>query len=155
VERARLQRHLAARQHSAAGQDILGFIEINLTAPGVGQGIENIPFLGIPYMDYSAATAALNPTNTVDTDPAVSTTAPNAFVYSAQATFWIEFVSIPFEVPPVGPAEAAPSAVVQQVEPFFGQPNFLQLQYSQLVILVFNNILWPHVTVATMTLSNG
>jgi hypothetical protein len=138
-----------------AGQDILGFIEISLTAPGVGQGIENIPFLGIPNMDYSAATAALNPTNAVDTDPTVSTTTPNAFVYSAQATFWIEFVSIPFEVSPVGPAEAAPSAVVQQVEPFFGQPTFLQLQYSQLAILVFNNILWPHVTVATMTLNNG
>ena len=42
-----------------------------------------------------------------------------------------------------------------QLSPFFGQPTFLQLQYSQLVILVFNNILWPHVTVATMTLNNG
>ena len=29
-----------------AGQNILGFIEINLSADGVGQGIENIPFLG-------------------------------------------------------------------------------------------------------------
>jgi hypothetical protein len=138
-----------------ADQTILGFIEINLTAPGVGQGIENIPFLGTPYLDYSATTADLNQTSAVDTDPTVSTTTPNAFVYSAQATFWIEFVSIPFEVAPVGPANAAPSAVVRQVEPFFGQPNFLQLQYSQLVILVFNDILWPHVTVATMTLSNG
>jgi hypothetical protein len=33
--------------------------------------------------------------------------------------------------------------------------TYLQLQYSQLVILIFNNILWPHVTVATMTLSAG
>ena len=140
---------------ASAGQDILGFIQINLAAPAVGQGVENIPFLGIPNMDYSPATAAANPTNGSDTDPTVSTTIPNAFVFSAQATFWIEFVRIPFHVHPVGPPDPRPSSVVQQVEPFFGQPTFLQLQYSQLVILVFNNILWPHVTVATMTLSNG
>lgn len=138
-----------------AGQDILGFIQISLDAPGVGQGIENIPFLGTPYMDYNAVTAAANDTNAVHTDPVVATTTPNAFVYSAQATFWIEFVRIPFDVPPVGPKVAQPGPIVQAVEPFFGQPTFLQLQYSQLVILVFNNILWPHVTVATMTLSNG
>jgi hypothetical protein len=138
-----------------AGQTILGFIEINLTAPGVGQGIENIPFLGIPYMDYSPATAALNPTSAVDTDPTVAGSVPNAFVFSAQSTFWIEFVRIPFDVGAVAPAEPHPGPIVQAVEPFFGQPTFLQLQYSQLVILVFNNILWPHVTVATMTLSNG
>jgi hypothetical protein len=140
-----------------AGQDILGFIEINLSAPGVGQGIENIPFLGIPNMDYSDATAAANPTNVVDTDPAVSTTVPNAFVYSAQSTFWIEFVKIPFEVSavPVKKPDPNPSNIVHQIEPFFETPTFLQLQYSQLVILVFNNILWPHVTVATMTLSDG
>ncbi|MGA2835118.1 MAG: heme-binding protein [Acidimicrobiales bacterium] len=142
-----------------AGQDILGFIQIDLSAPGVGQGIENIPFLGIPNMDYSDHTAAVNPTNPVDTDPTLAGTTPNAFVYSAQATFWIEFVRIPFTVPAVRPADPdpapTPSGVLQQVEPFFGQPTFLQLQYSQLVILVFNDILWPHVTVATMTLNNG
>jgi len=137
-----------------AAQDILGFIQIDLTAPGVGQGIENIPFLGFPNVDYNPATAAANPGNVVDTDPAVSTTTPNAFVSSAQATFWIEFVRIPF-LAPVSPPDPHPSTIVQQLEPFFGQPTFLQLQYSQLVILVFNNVLWPHVTVATMTLSNG
>jgi hypothetical protein len=138
-----------------AGQTILGFIEINLTAPGVGQGIENIPFLGIPNMDYSPATADANTTSAVDTDPCVATDTPNAFVFSAQSTFWIEFVEIPFALPPVGPAAPQPGPIVKAVEPFFGQNTFLQLQYSQLVILVFNNILWPHVTVATMTLSNG
>ena len=143
-------------REAIAGQDILGFIEINLTAPGVGQGIENIPFLGIPNLDYNAVTAAANPANVVETDPTVSTTTPNAFVYSAQATFWIEWVRIPFPVAPVGPVDPPhlPS-YMEQVEPFFGLPTFLQLQYSQLVILVFNDILWPHVTVATMTLSDG
>lgn len=138
-----------------AGQDILGFIEINLSAPGVGQGIENIPFLGTPNLEYSAAIAAANPTDQVDTDPTVATSTPNAFVYSAQATFWVEFVKIPFMVPPVMSPGSDGSKILHKVEPFFDQPNFLQLQYSQLVILVFNNILWPHVTVATMTLSDG
>jgi hypothetical protein len=140
---------------ATAGQDILGFIQIELKAPGVGQGIENIPFLGIPNLDYSAATAATNPTNAIDTSPVVSTSTPNAFVYSAQATFWIEFVRIPFNVPPVHAPDPNPSSILHQVEPFFDQPHFLQLQYSQLVILVFNDILWPHVTVATVTLSDG
>ena len=36
-----------------------------------------------------------------------------------------------------------------------GGQSTVQLQYSQLVILAFNNVLWPHVTVATMTLSAG
>jgi hypothetical protein len=142
-------------REAIAGQDILGFIEINLTAPGVGKGVENIPFLGVPNLDYSATTADSNPANATDTDPAVLTTTPNAFVYSAQATFWIEWVRIPFPVAAVGPVQPEPSPVVKLVEPFYGTPTFLQLQYSQLVILVFNNVLWPHVTVATMTLSNG
>jgi len=64
-------------------------------------------------------------------------------------------VRIPFHVTQVGTPDRDLSPVVRQVEPFFGRPTFLQLQYSQLVILVFNNILWPHVTVATMTLSDG
>jgi hypothetical protein len=44
---------------------------------------------------------------------------------------------------------------VRAIEPFWGQPTFLQLQYSQMVILIFNGVLWPHVTVATLTLSAG
>ena len=39
--------------------------------------------------------------------------------------------------------------------PFPGQPTFLQLQYSQLSILIFNGVLWPHINVATLTLSAG
>jgi hypothetical protein len=44
---------------------------------------------------------------------------------------------------------------ITQLEPFWEHSTHLQLQYSQLVLLIFNNILWPHVTVATMTLSAG
>ena len=55
-------------------------------------------------MDYNPATAAAHPASAVDTDPAVAGSTPNAFVFSAQATLWIEFVKIPFEVPPGSPA---------------------------------------------------
>jgi hypothetical protein len=80
----------------------------------------------------------------------------NAFVYSASATFWIEWVRNPGP-PPIplhnGPGE--PCWPVKELEPYWEHSTYLQLQYSQLVILIFNNVLWPHVTVGTMTLSDG
>jgi hypothetical protein len=51
----------------------------------------------------------------------------NANAVEVDATFWIETV---------GGAG--------------GQPDFLQLQYTQLVQLDFNGLRWPHVTVATL-----
>lgn len=71
--------------------------------------------------------------------------------YSASATFWIEWVRIP-DYPQV---KAEPGPGVREIEPFWPEGSYLQLQYSQLVILLFNGVLWPHVTVATMTLSAG
>jgi len=118
-----------------AGQDILGTITIQLSTTGVANSIGNIPFLGIP-----------NPS--VPQNP----TKANAFVSQASATFWIEWVRMP-GVPPVATNGSNPA--IMAIEPFFPQPTFLQLQYSQVVILIFNNVLWPHVTVATMTLSAG
>jgi hypothetical protein len=55
---------------------------------------------------------------------------PNARVSSAAATFWIERV------------KSDDSA---------GPPEFFQLQYTQLVLLDFNGLSWPHVSVATLT----
>ena len=52
---------------------------------------------------------------------------PNANAAQVFATFWIETV------------KGAP-----------GQPDFLQLQYTQTVILNFNGLSWPHVTVGTL-----
>ena len=49
---------------------------------------------------------------------------PNAVSAEVFATFWIETVK--------------------------GTPNFLQLQYSQTVMLNFNGLSWPHITVATL-----
>jgi hypothetical protein len=81
---------------------------------------------------------------------------PNAFVYSASATFWIEWVRDPGE-PPIALYSGAgqPEKPISDLEPFWEYATHLQLQYSQLVILIFNGVLWPHVTVATMTLSAG
>ena len=145
-------------------QDILGFIAINLTTdtlslnglPTLGVGslfetVSNIPFLGV---------ANQAPPNPLPSQPAtVATQAnpiPNAYVYSASATFWIEWVRNPGE-PPILLNDGAgqPSGPILELEPFWQHSTHLQLQYSQLVILIFNGILWPHVTVATMTLSAG
>jgi hypothetical protein len=49
---------------------------------------------------------------------------PNAVSAFMTATFWIELVK--------------------------GTPDFFQLQYSQLVMLNFNGLSWPHVTVGTL-----
>ena len=60
---------------------------------------------------------------TSSTDPEVG----NARATQVQATFWIETIA--------GTG---------------GQPEKLQLQYTQLVMLDFNGIHWPHVTVGTL-----
>jgi hypothetical protein len=142
-----------------AHQDILGFIAINLTTDtlskdglptlGVGslyESVSNIPFLGV---------ANQTPPNPLPAQPATVATeaapVPNAFVYSASATFWIEWVRIK-DYPLL---KTDPGPAIKEIEPFWPEGTFLQLQYSQLVILIFNGVLWPHVTVATMTLSAG
>ncbi|HTW48937.1 MAG TPA: heme-binding protein [Acidobacteriaceae bacterium] len=52
---------------------------------------------------------------------------PNALSFSVSATFWIE-----------------------TVKGTHHHPNFLQLQYSQLVLLNFGPLSWPHITVGTL-----
>jgi hypothetical protein len=140
-------------------QEILGHITIHLTTdtvstdgkPTLGVGsfyetVSNIPFLGV---------ANQTPLTPLPSQPATvameATPVPNAFVYSASATFWIEWVRIP-DYPIL---KTDPGPALKELEPFWPEGTYLQLQYSQLVILVFNNVLWPHVTVATMTLSAG
>ncbi len=150
-----------------AGLDILGTVTINLTTDtlstngqptlGIGSGYEslsNIPFLGITNPDPSPPpaipTAPYQPAAFATEDGTV----PNAFVYSASATFWIEWVRIHGH-PPLPYGLARPDKAILDLEPFWGEATYLQLQYSQLVILIFNGVLWPHVSVATMTLSAG
>jgi len=139
-------------------QDILGHITIHLTTDtlsadgkpteGIGslyETVSNIPFLGVATRTPPVAGAPPVPS------AFQSTPIPNAFVYSASATFWIEWVRIP-SYPHL---KADPGPAFKELEPFWPEGTYLQLQYSQLVILAFNNVLWPHVTVATMTLSAG
>ncbi|HTC47578.1 MAG TPA: heme-binding protein [Candidatus Aquilonibacter sp.] len=124
-------------REAIAGQDILGTITIQLSTTGAGSGIENIPFLGTANPSQASA-----PTNA------------NAFVLQSEATFWIEWVRI--EGYPDSSAEAKSlDPRILGIEPFWPAATFLQLQYSQVSILVFNNVLWPHVNVATLTLSAG
>jgi hypothetical protein len=52
---------------------------------------------------------------------------PNAVAALAEATFWIE-----------------------RVRGENGNPDFDQLQYTQRVLLNFNRLSWPHITVATL-----
>ena len=52
---------------------------------------------------------------------------PNAIAAFAEATFWIE-----------------------RVRGDRGNPDFNQLQYTQRVLLNFNELSWPHITVATL-----
>ena len=53
---------------------------------------------------------------------------PNANAADVTSTFWIETIA--------GTG---------------GSPDFLQLQYTQRVLLNFNGLSWPHITVATLT----
>ncbi|MGC2529025.1 MAG: heme-binding protein [Candidatus Acidiferrum sp.] len=121
-------------RNATAGQTILGFIPIALATPSPS-AISQIPFLGF-------ADPALEPT-TVDDAAGQS----NAFVHSATATFWIEWVKSHGHHG--GPHYHHDSAL-QFLDPFPGVPKFLQLQYTQTVILNFNGVLWPHVSVATL-----
>jgi hypothetical protein len=116
-----------------AHQHILGHITIHLDSKAVDREIANIPFLG-------NLTNAFNPPFSA-----------NAFVESARATFWIEWVRIP-DYPSL---KADPCPPIKEIEPFWPEGSYLQLQYSQVVILVFNKVRWPHVTVGTLTLSAG
>jgi len=131
-------------RNAIAHQNILGFIAFTLSTENVEDSIGNIPFLGFP--NAAQATAPIN---------------ANAFVSSASATFWIEWVAIDPPNPkaqhagPATPAVGAADAAHQAIEPYRDQPYYLQLQYSQVVILIFNKVLWPHVTVGTLTLSAG
>jgi hypothetical protein len=91
---------------------------------------------------------------------------PNAQTVELTATFWIETVAHFIDVPiftPGQPPMIFPAAVTSRPAPtFLVDPPIpipvprrirvlsTQIQYSQTVILNFNDILWPHVSVATL-----
>jgi hypothetical protein len=91
---------------------------------------------------------------------------PNADAVEMTATFWIETVSEKITVPPCTPT--APATVVGSSAAGAPVPTFrvtpshditsntsltvtwTQIQYSQTVLLNFNRLSWPHVSVATL-----
>ena len=94
---------------------------------------------------------------------------PNAQTTQMTATFWIETVQqvitvpasagqSPLTIPATATGRPAPAFRVQPPGPIT-EPRTLtvtstQIQYSQKVVLNFNGILWPHVSVATLVPSD-
>jgi hypothetical protein len=125
-------------QDHVAHQEILGTITIKMSTAEVSPGISQIPFLGVAENNGTSYLAS---------------TQNNCYVLSAEATFWLEWVEargLPHRYQ--GQDDRGP---LQGFDPFLGESTYLQLQYSQTVILVFNGVFWPHITVATMRLSDG
>ncbi len=155
-------------RNAIAGQTILSTTEISITTnpgkpillpkppapppqPTFGGGTDNIAFL-----DGDAAAAN-----------------PNAQAFQMEAIFWIETVQHVLHVPVFQPGQAA--LKLSSVSSMTGQPGqtFMvtpphaitaprtitftttQIQYSQLVILNFTGLAWPHVSVATLTPAGG
>jgi hypothetical protein len=110
-----------------------------------GGGVDNIAFL----LGQAAATA------------------PNAQTVQMTAIFWIETVEVDIEVGPltvgqqfaVKPAKVVPGQTVPTfagIAPYdVDMPRkltvtYTQIQYTQLVLLNFNKLTWPHVSVNTL-----
>jgi hypothetical protein len=118
-------------------------------APTFGGGTDNIAFL---LGDGAQPVAAK----------------PNAQVLQMTATFWIETVEYTLEVPIFHPGQPplmlkpTPRLAGQHVPTFSVTPpkkitkpihikvTSTQIQYSQTVLLNFNTLTWPHVSVATL-----
>ena len=145
-------------REAIAGLDIKQTIRIAITTspkpPLFGGGTDNIAFL---WGDAPAVTSP-NPSG------------QNAQAALMNATFWIETVQRTLTIQPLAagkvsetirPAPTAgsrrqpvPRFLVRPPHPLTGpkqiKVTYTQLQYSQRVILNFNGLSWPHVSVATL-----
>jgi hypothetical protein len=132
-----------------AGQKIVAFaffeVDTSSTAPLFGGGTDNIAFL--------LGNAAANN--------------QNAQAVEMRAAFWVESIQETIDVPPM---KAGRTVIIHGKPGIHGQkvPSFAvtakadvyankridvtwtQIQYSQLVKLNFNNLSWPHASVATL-----
>lgn len=120
------------------------YINTSPVAPIVGGGTDNIAFLQT-----------------------------NANAVKMSATFWIETVEVTIVIPPFKPGDQPlqlkaegddsgrplPTFTVRPPIPIpIPRPitfTFTQIQYSQLVLLNFNGLSWPHVSVATLVRSDA
>ena len=91
-----------------------------------GTSMKSRTFLHVAT-DHSSVNAGGGTANTAFLTGTGNPPAGNALATTVQATFWIETIA--------GTG---------------GQPDKHQLQYTQLVMLDFNGIHWPHVTVGTL-----
>jgi hypothetical protein len=103
-------------------------------------------------------------------DPAASR--PNAQDVKMTATFWIEIVEQVIPIPIFRPGHPPMTVPAEATAPGQPVPRFLvnppveiptprtitvrtpQIQYSQQVFLNFNNLTWPHISVATLVPSD-
>ena len=138
------------------GLDITQTIAISIsTAPGkplFGGGTDNIAFL----WGNAGAVHSANPSG------------QNAQAARMNATFWIETVQrtltvhpltagqheVTLKPPATGKRQPVPSFLVRPPRPLTGPTDvkvtYTQIQYTQRVILNFNGLSWPHVSVATL-----
>lgn len=125
------------------------FVSTKAAAPLFGGGVDNIAFL---LGDNGSPLPAR----------------PNAQTLQMQAVFWIETVQVTLLVPifrlgqpplrlrPQGKVVGQPLptfSVTPPIEIPTPRPitvTFTQIQYSQTVLLNFNTLTWPHVSVATL-----
>jgi hypothetical protein len=142
-----LRNHIAKQKITSTTTIV---ISTNPAAPLFGGGTDNIAFL---LGDQVAS-------------------APNADAFQMQAVFWIETVEYTILVPIFKPGQpplvlAAPTGEAGQPVPRFQVAptveitaprqitvSTTQIQYSQEVLLNFNTLSWPHVSVATLVPSD-
>jgi len=143
------------RNHNS-GQIITSTTEISVsTAPSrplFGGGTGNIAFL------VGSPAALTSPRAPVE----------NALTLEMTATFWIETVEHTILIPPFTPGRPPFALKPEPIHPTLPVPTFTvrppfpiieprlirlfstQIQYSQTVMLNFNGLSWPHVSVATL-----
>jgi hypothetical protein len=136
-----------------------------------GGGTDSIAFLSEPEIDRNF------PTDPDDNQPGTKTFNPangqvskaNANASSVTATFWISTIVNEIEIPPWTDKLPLPMCAPLDVHPdvqgprvFKVRPNravtkptkvkveSTQIQYSQLVLLDFGPLSWPHISVATL-----
>jgi hypothetical protein len=136
-------------RNAIKGQTILQNIVFTVSTPPAppvfGGGTANIAFL--------------------EGNPAATT--PNANAVQMNATFWIETVQYKLEVPIFkrgqAPMKISPASPAHQPVPvFLVNPPYditepktitvtsIQIQYPQVVNLVFDQLMWPHTSVSTL-----
>jgi hypothetical protein len=143
------------------------FVSTNPASPIAGGPIASTIHL-LP--NFAGGTSNIAFLQTVPTPPP-SGQGPNAQSFQMDAVFWIETVVYQVHVPPLQPGQtshvlapvptAPPTPLVPSFVaklPYTSKPypggvvnvTTTQIQYSQMVLLNFNGLSWPHASVATL-----